>query len=68
VVADLGATYTQLARHNIRRLATLADAPPSSPSVVFDIESRHNMTTGADIPYAGESMCIVSPLADACYV
>jgi len=66
VVESLGATYTQLARHNIRRIESLAGLPASSPAVVFDIENRHN-SSGAEVPYTGESMCIVSPLSDSCF-
>eukprot|EP00961_Rhodomonas_salina_P169199 2280022-Rhodomonas_salina.1 len=59
-----GASYTQLARHNVRRLEALSSY--TSGNMVYDVELRHN-ATGAEVPYSGESLCVVSTFADGCF-
>jgi len=63
VVTSLGSSFTQLARHNMKRLEAVMDGTP-----VFDIAARHNVTTGTEISYVGEEFCVVSGLADGCLV
>jgi len=63
VVTSLGSSFTQLARHNMKRLEAVLDG-----TLVFDIANRHNVTTGTEISYMGEEFCVVSRLADGCLV
>jgi len=64
LVETTGASYTQLARHNVRRLESLSSFDPDSG--VFDVEHRHN-ATGGEETYSGESLCVVSTFSDGCF-
>lgn len=63
VVTSLGSSFTQLERHNMKRIEAVMDG-----SRIFDIDHRHNATTGSEISYVGEEFCVVSRLADGCLV
>jgi hypothetical protein len=62
IVTSLGSSFTQLARHNMKRLEALMDDAP-----VYDIAHRHD-ANNTEISYVGEQFCVVSRLADGCLV
>ena len=62
LVTRLGSSFTQLERHNKRRLEVVMEGKG-----VFDIDNRHD-ADGAKLAYDGEEFCVVSTLSKDCLV